>query len=136
MTAKEYLSQARHIEQRIKNLSLQLESLRAVSVNITPVYGNMPRSPQRNIYKTENIIVSILDLEEKMKNEIIKLTNIHKTINALCDPIKEAILVNRYIKGLYWENIAYELKISIRRIYQLHSEALRDVSQILSKNVQ
>jgi len=136
MTAKEYLNTARYIEQGIKNMSSQLESLRALAVNVSPVYSSTPHASTRNIYKTENIIITILDLENKIEKESIKFSKILKTINNLCDPMKEAILINRYIKGLYWDDIAYDLKISVRRAYQIHREALADVDKILSKNLQ
>ena len=135
MTAKEYLSQARYIDLRIKNMTIQLQSLKAAAVNISPVYSDMPRPATRNVHKTEDAIISVMDLEKEKEKEFVRLAAIHKTISEVSAPVRQAILLNRYIKGQSWDEISFDLKISLSRIYQIHKESLSEVESILSKDV-
>jgi len=116
MTAKEYLSQARNIYLKLKSMGDQLRSLRDAAENISPMMSSMPRPATRNIHRTEDAIVRILDLENAMYNEFDKLAAIHKTIYVVSDPVRQAILVKRYIKGDSGGSIAIELDISLRRV--------------------
>ena len=45
MTAKEYLSQARYLDNRIKSKLLQIDSLNELATRCTPSYSDMPKSP-------------------------------------------------------------------------------------------
>ena len=47
MTAKEYLSQARYLDNRIKSKLLQIDSLNELATRCTPSYSDMPKSPNR-----------------------------------------------------------------------------------------
>ena len=47
MTAKEYLSQARTLDMRIKSKLQQIESLNELATSCTVVYSDMPRNPIR-----------------------------------------------------------------------------------------
>lgn len=47
MTAKEYLSQARTLDMRIKSKLQQIESLNELATSCTFVYSDMPRNPNR-----------------------------------------------------------------------------------------
>ena len=44
MTAKEYLSQARTLDMRIKSKLQQIESLNELATSCTVVYSDMPRN--------------------------------------------------------------------------------------------
>ena len=52
MTAKEYLSQARYLDNRIKSKLLQIDSLNELATRCTPSYSDMPKSP---IYADDGI---------------------------------------------------------------------------------
>ena len=45
MTAKEYLSQARTLDMRIKSKLQQIESLNELATSCTITYSDMPRNP-------------------------------------------------------------------------------------------
>ena len=62
MTAKEYLSQAFRIDQRINSKLAQVASLNDLATKATSVFNDMPGRPNRNIHKMEDAILKIIDL--------------------------------------------------------------------------
>ena len=60
MTAKEYLSQARTLDMRIKSKLQQIESLNELATSCTVVYSDMPRNPNRGGSKIERAVLKIL----------------------------------------------------------------------------
>jgi hypothetical protein len=133
MTAKVYLSQARKIMTKLKSMAEQTRSLRDAVENITPVINDMPRPASPNAYRMEDAIIRVVDMENVMCDELNKLIDIHKSINAVKEPNRYATLVKRYINGDDWTSIAIDLDISIRRVYQIHGDALRDIDAIITK---
>ena len=57
MTAKEYLSQARTLDMRIKSKLQQIESLNELATSCTVVYSDMPRNPNRGGSKIERAVL-------------------------------------------------------------------------------
>lgn len=66
MTAKEYLSQARYLDNRIKSKLLQIDSLNELATRCTPSYSDMPKSPNREgsrIFVLQQITVTVVTLK-------------------------------------------------------------------------
>ena len=63
MTAKEYLAQARNIDQRINDKLAYVAQLHDMATNVSAVISNMPKSPSPNNQKMESIIVRLADTE-------------------------------------------------------------------------
>ena len=59
MTAKEYLSQARTLDMRIKSKLQQIESLNELATSCTVVYSDMPRNPNRGGSKIEQAVLKL-----------------------------------------------------------------------------
>ena len=57
MTAKEYLSQARTLDMRIKSKLQQIESLNELATSCTAVISDMPRNPNRGSSKVERAVL-------------------------------------------------------------------------------
>jgi hypothetical protein len=133
MTAKAYLSQARKIMTKLKYMVELMRSLRDAVENITPVLSDMPQSDSPYNYKMEDAIIRVVDMENNIYNELNKLIDIHDSIKAVEDPNCYATLVKRYINGDDWTSISIDLGISIRRVYQIHGDALSDIDVIIAK---
>ena len=136
MTAKTFLSQAQRVGLKLESMNSQMRSLRDAAENITQALSDMPRSPTRNISKTEDIMVRVLDLERDMNNLFDKLADIHRVINAVDDPLRKAALVKRYIDGDVWKSISVDLGISVRRVHQIHEAALAEVELLMADYTQ
>ena len=131
MNAKEYLSQAGKIQKRIECLSEQLRFMREAAESVSSVISDMPRSPNRNIHRTENAVIRIVDLEAKLQTELDKLAVANELISRLPDPEEQEVLIKRYLNGQRWDEIVSDLDLSSRKVYQIHEGALLHIGGFL-----
>lgn len=134
MTAKEYLSQAFRIDQRINSKLAQVASLNDLASRATSVFNDMPGSPNRNIHKMEDAIVKIIDLESEINAEIDQLVDlkveIRDTIKKVGKIEYQTLLEKRYLCFQTWEQIAVDMGYELRWVYRLHNKALSAVANI------
>ena len=125
MTAREYLSQAFHIDQRINSKLSQVMRLRETATNCTATLSDMPRPD------SPNTICKIVDLEREINEDIDRLVDLkaeaRRVINAVSDPDQQLILELRYLCYKPWNEIMTELGYSEPTIYRLHGEALKKI---------
>ena len=138
MTAKEYLSQARTLDMRIKSKLQQIESLNELATSCTVVYSDMPRNPNHGGSKVETAVIKIIEVEESLKRDVDNLVELKKeimaTIHAVSDVELQTLLEKRYLCFLSWEKIAVEMHYSIQHIYRMHDTALSCVAAIMRVN--
>jgi DNA-directed RNA polymerase specialized sigma24 family protein len=130
MTAKEYLSQIRRIETRLRAMSEQHEYLRSAALCITARISDMPGSATRNNRNHEDAIIRVLELEERMSGEFQRLADINAVINSMSDPQQLLLLVKRYVSGKTWNEIARDLFVSLRAVHRLHGAALAEIEKL------
>ena len=80
MTAKEYLSQARYLGNRIKSKLLQIDSLNELATRCTPSYSDMPKSPNHEGSRMESAILDIIELEDEISKDVVELVALKKEI--------------------------------------------------------
>jgi len=131
MTAKEYLSQARKIDIKLKAMAEQLEHLKSAAEYVGVQYSDMPR-PVRNIHRSEDAMVRVMDMEKRINAEFIRLTEISATIEQMSDPVLYTLLVKRYLTGEAWQDIAEDMSVSISHLYRLHSAALDEIENLIA----
>lgn len=128
MTAKDYLSQAFRLDQRINSMLEQVASLRdmaskaTASIHAGRVSGTKQRSPM------EDAIVKLIDLEHEIDAEIDKLVDFKREVFSLMDSLEQPehrfLLEHRYLHYKTWEEIAEMMNYSPRQILRIHSKAL------------
>ena len=131
MTAKEYLSQAFHIDQRISSKLSQVMRLREAATNCTATLTDMPRPDSPSRQQMADTICKIVDLEREINEDIDRLVDLkaeaRRAINAVSDPDQQLILELRYLCYKPWNEIMTELGYSEPTIYRLHGEALKKI---------
>ena len=131
MNAKEYLSQAMHIDQRINSKLEQVASLRALATQATSTLSDTPPSGSRNVQSMENVIVKIIDLENEINEDIDTLVDLKReivgVIKRIDNPEYQTLLELRYLCYKPWNEIMTELGYSEPTIYRLHGEALKKI---------
>jgi len=137
LSAKDYLSQAYRIDHRINSKLEQIQSLRALSTKATATLSDTPQSKgTRNIHSMEDIIVKMIDLESEINTDLNRLIDLkHEIITVVkCvdNPEYQTLLELRYLCFKTWEEIAVEISWSIRQVYYMHGEALKQVDKIRS----
>ena len=129
MTAKQYLKQARYLDERINTKIAQVSSLHDLATKATSTLSDMPGSPTRNTHRMEDIIIKILMLENEINADIDNLVDLKdeilSVIKAVDDEECRLLLEKRYLNFEQWEDIAAEMCTGVKNIYRLHDKALK-----------
>ena len=128
MTAKEYLNQAYRLDQRIRSKQEQIAALNELTTSCSAPMTGMPRNPNRGGSRMADAVGKIVDLQDSIAadmQELVELkAEIIATIKAVDSIEYQLILEKRYISGKSWPEIAVDLGYKMRRMYDLHDEAL------------
>lgn len=131
MTAKEYLQQARHLDDRINSTIEQIRSLNDLATKCTSVITGMPHSPSKSTSKMEDVIVKLVDLKEELSLELDTMVDLKKELFSTIKQVENAehqiLLEKRYLCFMTWEKIAVDLNYSMQHIHRLHSLALQEI---------
>ncbi|MCM8710867.1 DUF1492 domain-containing protein [Clostridium sp. SYSU_GA19001] len=132
MTAKEYLSQAYHIDQRINSKLEQIVSLRALATKATSTLSDTPPSGTRNVHSMEDIIAKIVDLENEINRDIDILVDLKREFVSVIRKIDnteyQTLLELRYLCFKTWEQIAVDMGYSLQHIFRIHDKALKEIN--------
>lgn len=131
MNAKEYLLQARYLDERITSKTQQIASLNDLATRCTTTFSDMPRNPNRGGSRLEDCIIKILDLEDELKADIAKLVNLKKEIMEVIKAVPnveyQTLLEKRYLCFITWEQIAVDMNYSMQHVHRMHSAALKEI---------
>jgi len=137
MTAKEYLSQAFYINQRINSKLEQALSLRELAEKVTVTLTDMPKSGSFNAHRKEDILAKLVDTEAEINADIDRLVDLKREISATIDQVPtvdhRTLLELRYVCGKTWDEIAVKMNFSVRNIHIIHSDALYKINKIIGK---
>lgn len=131
MNAKEYLSQAMHIDQRISSKLEQVMKLREAATKATATLCDMPRPDSPNIQAMESTICKIVDLEREINEDVDRLIDLkaeaRRVIQQITEPDQQLVLELRYLCYKPWTEIMSEIGYSEATLYRLHGEALKNI---------
>ncbi len=134
LSAKDYLSQAYRIDQRINSKIEQVQSLRDLAAKATATLSDMPRSASPNVHRMEDVITKMVDLESEINADLTRLIDLkHEIVTVVkCveSPELQTLLELRYLCFMTWEQIAVELHFDLRWVHRLHNRALNEVEAI------
>ena len=135
MTAKEYLSQAYRLDQRIDAKIEQVMSLRNLAAKATSTLSDVAPSGTRNVHRMEDIIIKIIDFENEINADIDRLVDLKReivsTIKSVPNLECQMLLELRYLCFKPWEQIAVEMGYGIDNIFRLHQKALKEVDKTI-----
>ena len=93
--------------------------------------SDMPGGGSRNVYKMQDIIAKIIDLENEINADIDQLVDLKRemvaTIKSVTDPECQTLLELRFLCFKTWEQIAVDMGYSIQHIYRLRDKALTQI---------
>ena len=134
LSAKDYLSQAYKIDQRINSKIEQVQLLRALAEKALSTLSDTPTSGTRNIHRMENIIIKMVDLESEINADLNGLVDLKReiitVIKCVAVPELQTLLELRYLCFKTWEEISVSLHLDIRWVHRLHNKALCEVDII------
>ena len=133
MQTKQYLKQAYRLNELIQCNQKELVELRLLSDTIPGIdysKDKVQTSCSGDAGYT-NIILKIIELETAIKEDIEKLLSlkieIRTVINEVVDNEEKLLLKLRYLNFLSWEDVCFEMSVSMRTAHRIHSSALRSV---------
>ena len=131
MNAKEYLSQAYRIDQRINSKLAQVMSLRDLLGKATGTLSGAPKAATPNPHSMEDTIAKMVDLENEINDDIDALVDLKAEIMRRIKRVENTeyrtILELRYLCFKRWEEIAVEMNFSLQHLYRLHEKAVNCV---------
>ena len=131
MTAKEYLSQAYRLDQRIASKIEMVESLNELAMRCTTTITGMPRNPSKSTSPMADTVLKIIDLQDEINRDLESLVDLKREISLVIREVEyneyRTILKKRYISNKSWPEIAVELGYNLRHLYRLHDAALNKV---------
>ena len=132
MTPKEYLKQTDGLNQHIRLLVSEVEELRMLSTSVSAVRYDTEKV-NNGTKNTEapfvRCLIKIATLEEKINASVDRLVELKMKISDAIDTLEsvdERILLRaRYVYGKSWEEIANQMKFSVRSVHRIHASALQ-----------
>ena len=138
LSAKEFLKQVRHIDQRINSKLEQVQSLRALAAKATATLSDMPRSAAPNIHQMEDVICKMVKLESEINADIDTLIDTKHAVMAVIKKVErpeyQSLLELKYLCMKTWEEVAAELGYVYRQTTRMHGCALEQVDAILRRD--
>ena len=131
MTARDYLSQAYRLDQRINSKLEQVESLNGLSTKVSSTLTGMPKNPNHATSTMADTVTKIIALQAEINNDIDRLVDLKRelvaVIKAVSNTERQTLLELRYLCFKTWEQIAVEMNYTVRNVHLLHKEALTAV---------
>lgn len=131
MTARDYLSQAYRLDQRINSKLEQVESLNSLATKVSSTLTGMPKNPNRTTSTMADTVTKIIALQAEINNDIDRLVDLKRemvaVIKAVANTERQTLLELRYLCFKTWEQIAVEMDYTVRNVHLLHKEALKAV---------
>ena len=131
MTARDYLSQAYRLDQRINSKLEQVESLNSLATKVSSTLTGMPKNPNRTTSTMADTVIKIIALQAEINNDIDRLVDLKRemvvVIKAVANTERQTLLELRYLCFKTWEQIAVEMNYTVRNVHLLHKEALKAV---------
>lgn len=136
---KEYLKQVYRIEKHVENLVTERKNILTLLEKCTSTTagyesdgstsGTHANNAENNII---NYISALQDYESKLRTQITEMLIATEKLKQIIENVPNyehrQILYKRYICFQKWEQIAVDMNYSIRRIYQIHGEALNYIT--------
>lgn len=89
--------------------------------------------------KVGDLVARIVDYRDEIMDQWAKaldqLAAIEAVIQQVNDSRLQRILHMRYVEGIFWADIATELKITVRGVNAAHGRALKIVQEILDSSL-
>ena len=132
MTAKEYLSQAYRLDQRINSNLEEVARLREMAASISsPNWGERVETSRSPDPPFVRCVMRMMELEEVINRETDMLVTLKKQIRTVIEAVpnmdEQMVLRYRYIHNCTWEQIGDEMNADPRTVRRWHGEALKHV---------
>ena len=132
MTPKDYLDKCRRLELNVREAQNEYEMLYATMLSaVQHKQDPVTSSPKSTV---EDKYLELADRSSDVNRAIDAKVDHTLKVSAELDQMKDdklrCLLRDRYICCKSWEQIAVDMGYVIRRVYQLHGEALQEFEKL------
>ena len=132
MTAKEFLSRAYRLEQKIKVLTQELSELRELSMSISSPGFEEHYSATRNTDAPfVHALEKIDEREKEIADKVVALLEIKKEISDVISRVanvdQRLVLHYRYVENRSWYKIGIEMNVDESTVRRWHNKALAQI---------
>lgn len=135
MTAKEYLSQLRTLDEKIRCQAADAARLRDATTTITQSLKEDATHGGGRKDRTAETVARLLDLEAEISREVERLTTLKRDISGKLDSIQNrnfyVVLYRRYVLFETFEQIACEMGCTWRNTCYIHGKALQAFAKVM-----
>lgn len=135
MTAKQYLSRARKIDNRINGLLEQVRITRESLESITQNYGGDITTGTKNPHKFDRLVELESLVDQKVDELIAVKVEIINTLSQLENNIYYSLLNDYYLEMKTWEQVAVDNGYSYPHTMRLYHDALQAVERIIKHDI-
>lgn len=131
MTEKE-LNSVRELNKQIRRQEQHLQALRLSAENLVPILDGLPHSNEAKS-RVEKIALMIIESERELDSLRAQLDRASEDLPArihdeISDVQERTVLLLRYVACMRFRDIAFQLEMSERRVFQIHHDALKSFS--------
>ena len=130
MTAKEYLQQVYHLNEKIESKLEQIAHLQATATKVTTVITGVPSGGNRLSSRVEDAIINVQQQADFLADEITQLINVRREVAAAIATLENhnerIVLEYRYLCFYSWQQIAHVMRTGVRYVLKVHERALKN----------
>lgn len=137
MTAREYLYQAKNLDDYINAKTKELSQLRSKIRTLSAVRYDGINVKSGNRHDFTDAVDSLIKLENNINKDIDRLVDLKAGIARMIDQLNDnrykAVLTRYYLNNEKFDDIAKDMKYSFRQITRLHGYALEEFRKVYVK---
>ncbi len=139
MRAKEFFSQCKRTSARIDALIAEKERYTSLAERVTSSLSKDGGGRSTGMYtnRREGYILSAIDLDSKIDDEIQKCVELRRAANEIVGRLKDSryrdIISWRYFSCMEWPRIAESMNYELSYVYELHGKALLEAQPYIDE---
>ena len=135
LSARDWLSRARRLNEQVQSKSEQILRLRALATRVTAGLDTDPVSHTRNVAFMQDAVVRLTDAQDELAAQIVRMLKVREEISRLLSRVENPecrlLLEKRYLMNESVKEIARDLGRSERWVRGKHRTALAAVRKLL-----
>lgn len=128
MTEQE-LNAVRELNKKIRALETRLRDVRNSAENIVPILDGLPKAAfaKSRVEKTALKAVEVERELEALRGQLplLKSDLANKIMAEVDEPIRQTLLILRYIECLSFRETARRMRITLRHVFRVHEKFLK-----------
>lgn len=134
---QEFLEQYLNLTHEIEFLTERISRMDAQAQKTVSLLNQLRVSGTLDLRRFETACFEEQELIDELANMILEKTIVYQEISSVIDAISNSkqknLLQFRYLRGMKWKEVAYEMEVSEGHVKKLHRESLAGIVVPISK---